>query len=65
MLQKICFVLLLGTFPSVYGGNCWDKVPDVDDCRVRAKQGDYLSQSILGNMYYNRLGVPQDYKESF
>ena len=65
ILQKICFVLLLTTFSNVYGGSCWDEIPDIDDCRVRAKQGDYLSQAILGDMYYNGLGVPQDYKESF
>ena len=62
ILQKIWFVLLLGTFSSVYG--CWDKVSDVDDCRVKAEQGDSKSQFILGLMYHKGLGVPQDYKEA-
>jgi len=64
VLQKICFVLLLGTFSSVYGGVCWNKVSDVDDCRVRAEQGDSLAQYQLGVMYENGQGVLQDYKEA-
>ncbi|HIF03665.1 MAG TPA: sel1 repeat family protein, partial [Nitrospinaceae bacterium] len=62
MLQKICFVLLLGTFSSVYGGDCWDG--DVDDCRVRAEYRDVRAQFYLGWMYYKGLGVDQDYKEA-
>ena len=64
ILQKICFVLLLTTFSSVYGGSCWDKVPDVDDCRVRAEQGSAVAQFNLGTMYDNGEGVIQDYKEA-
>jgi len=56
--------LLLTTLSSVYGGDCWDDVPDVDDCRVRAEQGDASAQFNLGLMYKNGLGVLQDYKES-
>jgi uncharacterized protein len=62
ILQKICFVLLLGTFSSVYGGSCGDG--DVDDCRVRAEQGNVYAQNILGAFYYEGRGVPQDYKEA-
>jgi hypothetical protein len=62
MLQKICFVLLLITFPSVYGGDCF-KDKDVDDCRVKAEQGIPDSQYNLGLMYYKGLGVPQDWEE--
>ena len=65
ILQKICFVLLLTTFSSVYGGSCWDWVSDVDDCRVRAEQGDSKAQVHLGWMYEDgQQGVPQDYKEA-
>jgi uncharacterized protein len=62
ILQKICFVLLLGSFSSVYGGSCGDG--DVDDCRVRAEQGNVYAQNILGAFYYEGRGVPQDYKEA-
>ena len=64
ILQKICFVLLLTIFSSVYGGGCSEKPIDVDDCRVRAEQGDAKAQYILGRMYENGQGVPQDYKEA-
>jgi len=53
----------LTTFPSVYGGDCF-KDQDVDDCRVRAEQGDSSAQYNLGLAYQKGLGVPQDYKES-
>jgi hypothetical protein len=62
ILQKICFVLLLTTFSSVYGGSCWDG--DVDDCRVRAEQGDSSAQYNLGVLYERRTGVTQNDKES-
>ena len=64
MLQKICFVLLLGTFSSVYGGSCWDEVSDVDDCRMKAEQGNSLTPVILGGLYERGQGVIQDYKEA-
>jgi len=44
MLQKICFVLLLGTFSSVYGGDCF-KDNDVYDYSVKAEQGNHGAQS--------------------
>ncbi len=65
MLQKICFVLLLTSFSSVYGGRCVDNPPDVDACRVQAEQGDAIAQGLLGVMYADgQLGVSQDYKEA-
>ncbi len=40
--QKICFVLLLTTFSSVFAGNCFVKpYNDVDDYRIQAEQGLY------------------------
>ena len=69
ILQKICFVLLLTTFSSVFGGSCWDEVPDVDDCRVKAEPDIFTkvnakAQYNLGMMYQNGQGVRQDYKEA-
>ena len=61
LLQKICFVLLLTTFSSVYGGSCWDKISDIVDCRVKAERGDAIAQFNLGVMYAEGQGVPQDY----
>jgi len=63
ILQKICFVLLLTTFSSVYGGDCI-KDSDVDDCRVKAEQGDAWSQGMLGALYSEGHGVLQDYKQA-
>jgi uncharacterized protein len=65
MLKKICFVLLLlATFSSVYGGSCFEG-HDVDDCLVKAEQGDLNSQYILGAMYMSGgHGVPRDSKEA-
>jgi len=60
-LRAVLAVLLLTTFPNVYGGRCWDKVSDVDDCRVWAEQGDSLAQDNLGVMYGKGQGVIQDY----
>jgi len=62
MLQKICFVLLLTTSLSVYGGSCGDG--DVDDCRVKAEQGNVYAQQLLGAFYYEGRGVRKDYKEA-
>jgi uncharacterized protein len=62
ILQNICFVLLLTTFSSVYGGSCWDG--DVDDCRVEAEQGKSWAQYNLGLIYSKGQSVPQDYKEA-
>ena len=63
ILQKICFVLLLGIFSSVYGGDCF-KDADVDHCLMKSQLGDSDAQFKLGNMYYDGQGVVQDYKES-
>ena len=61
ILQKICFVLLLATFSSVYGGGCFDNVTDINDCRGIAEQGDARTQYNLGMLYGNGEGVPQGY----
>ena len=61
ILQKICFVLLLTTFSSVYAGDYF-KDDDVDDCRVRAEQGDSEEQFVLGVMYESAF---QNVKEAF
>jgi len=53
----------LTTLSSVYGGDCFED-KDIDDCRVRAEQGDSSAQYNLGLAYQKGLGVPQDYKES-
>ncbi len=66
LIKKICFVLLLTTFSSVYGGDCFED-RDVDDCLVKEKLGDQqgqMAQFILGGAYYFGQGVPQNYKES-
>ena len=52
------------TFPSVYGGSCWDKVSNVDDCLVRAERGNSSAQYNLGVLYDNGRGVRKDYKEA-
>ena len=62
-LRLVLAVLLMATFPSVYGGDCF-KDKDVDDCRVRAEQGDALAQTKLGMMYDYGEGVRQDQKEA-
>ena len=66
ILQKICFVLLLmTTFSSVYGGNCF-KDYHVDDClmMMKAEQGDSDAQNSLGLMYDTGQDVLQDYTEA-
>ena len=62
ILQKICFVLLLTTLSSVYAGNCFED-KDIEDCRVKAEQGDSSAQYNLALMYSNGKGVPKDSKE--
>jgi uncharacterized protein len=68
ILQKIYFVLLMTTFSSVYGGDCF-KDKDINDCLEKAEpsfftKGDAKAQYNLGLMYYNGQGVVQDYKEA-
>ena len=63
ILQKICFVLLLGTISSVYGGDCFEDI-DFDDCREKAEQGDVVAQGVLGVLYAKGQGVSKDYKEA-
>jgi len=69
-LRLVLAALLMTAFPSVYGGDCfkYEKdafVFDVDDCRVKAEQGDTNSQYILGSMYGIGQEIQQDYKKSF
>ena len=60
ILQKICFVLLLTTFSSVYGWDCF-KDKNIDNCREIAEQGDAESQYHLGKVYVKGQDVLQDY----
>ncbi len=63
ILQKICFVLLLTTVSSAYAGDCFvDR--DINDCRVKAEQGDGVAQYNLGVLYDRGIGVLQNYKEA-
>ena len=70
--KKICFVFLITIFlsscsttpSSVYSGSCFEKPIDIDDCQVKAEQGDVGAQFNLGYMYGNGQGVVQDYKEA-
>jgi len=62
-LRAILAVLFMATLPSAYGGSCF-KDYDVDDCRVKAEQGDARSQGRLGGLYNTGQGVVQDYKEA-
>jgi len=41
----------------------YDEWEEVDIPKL-AERGDAEAQDILGNMYYNGQGVPQDYKEA-
>ena len=63
ILQKICFVLLLTTFSSVYGWDCF-KDKNIDNCSVKAEQGNAESQYHLGVMYQRGDGVFRDYNEA-
>ncbi len=64
VIQKICFVLLMGIFSSVYGESRWYCDGDAAYCREKAEQGDAKGQFSLGLMYYwGGEGVIQDYKE--
>jgi uncharacterized protein len=56
-------VLLMTSFSSVYGGNCF-KDGDYESCRVKAEQGYSEAQYNLGGSYEYGQGVLQDYKEA-
>ena len=67
ILHKICFVSLIAIFLpscSTTAVSCWDEIPDVADCKVRAEKGGASAQYNLGLMYDYGKGVPQDYKEA-
>ena len=42
-----------------------DQATSVDSIRERAAQGDAAAQNILGAMYHDGQGVPQNYAEAF
>ena len=73
ILQKIWFVLLLGTISSVYGEDCSEKqfkncFRDADACRVLAEQGHACAQLNLGFIYKrgsSYFSLAQDYEKSF
>ncbi len=64
MNKVLLSLVLLLSFSSAYAGGCFDKVSDVDDCRVKAEQGDSYAQTNLGMMYRDGQGVLQDYKQA-
>lgn len=41
-----------------------ETLEDMEDLRARAEQGDVSAQIVLGNMYYNGEGVPEDDREA-
>ena len=51
-------------YSSVYAGDCFDPLPDVVDCQVRAGQGNAKAQYNLGVVYYEGNGVTQDYEQA-
>ncbi len=62
MNKVLLSLVLLLSFSSAYAGEC---VPfDVDDCRVKAEQGNADAQLNLGLMYAYGLGVLQDDKQA-
>ena len=64
-LRLVLAVVLLTTFPSVYGGDCFDGNNfDLNTCQREAEQGDADAQFNLALMYGNGRGVLQDYKEA-
>ena len=70
ILQKICFVLLMIMFlsscssvRSVYRGDCF-KDKDIDDCRVKAEQGNPRAQLLLGALYLKGKGFFISSKEA-
>jgi len=67
-LLNICLVLFLTLFQMAYAGSCFEKPGDLDDCIVKAKQGDVRAQHNLGRIYRGNKEVTQevaqDYAES-
>jgi TPR repeat protein len=67
-LRLVLAVLLMASFSSVYGGDCFTgelDTTDISDCRAQAEKGNASAQSNLGVMYFKgRGGVLQDYKEA-
>ena len=58
LLTSILFTLLLiGFAGSSYG-------QDFDETKLLAEQGDASAQLLLGNMYRNGFGVPENYAEA-
>ncbi len=64
MNKVLLGLVLLLSFSSAYAGGCFDKVSDVDDCRVKAEQGHADAQLMLAIFYAEGLGVPQDHKQA-
>jgi uncharacterized protein len=75
--RVVLAVLLVGTFPSVNGMDCFSGIaavsgnPELDldaltiaDCKMKAMQGDKFAQFMVGEMYYFGQGVKEDNKEA-
>ncbi len=63
-LRAVLAVLLMASVSSVYGGSCFEKPYDADDCRQKAEQGNDVAQGMLGVMYESGKGVVQNDKEA-
>ena len=56
-------VLLLASSFGANAGGC--KYRDLNDCNVKAEQGDVSAQTMLGVMYATGKGVPKDYVRAY
>jgi TPR repeat protein len=52
-------VLLLASSFGAHAGGC--KYRDLNDCKMKAANGDASAQTMLGVMYATGKGVPKDY----
>jgi TPR repeat protein len=49
---------------ALIAAGCAEPIPDLQETRALAEQGDAVAQNNLGLMYANGEGVPQDYVEA-
>ena len=62
-MRKILLAVLLLFSQSAAQAECvYLSIPD--ECQVEAQKGNAIAQFILGFMYENGEGVPQDYKKA-
>lgn len=63
-LQQVCLVLLLTAFFNAYAGSCFQEQPDINDCKIKAQQGNADAQYTLALAYDSGKIIPKNHEKA-